>query len=179
RFITFYGDNHPTYAGNVVKAMASAKDGYRQVVRLFEEHLASLDAKDEVAQASRTRALESHFHQVDTALSASVVSVTRLTPTIVAVVLKAPSAARHLEPGQFYRLQNFEQRAPVVAGTRLAMEGLALTGAWVDKEQGLLGTIVLEMGSSSRLCAALSPGEPVVLMAPTAAPTVIPRGEPC
>jgi len=29
------------------------------------------------------------------------------------------------------------------------MEGLALTGAWVDKENGLLSTIVLEMGGSS------------------------------
>ncbi|MGH8595415.1 MAG: FAD-dependent oxidoreductase, partial [Gammaproteobacteria bacterium] len=28
RRISFYGDNHPLYAGNVVKAMASAKDGY-------------------------------------------------------------------------------------------------------------------------------------------------------
>ncbi|HZH03426.1 MAG TPA: FAD-dependent oxidoreductase, partial [Myxococcaceae bacterium] len=31
RTITYYGDNHPTYAGNVVKAMASAKDGYGEV----------------------------------------------------------------------------------------------------------------------------------------------------
>ena len=29
QFVTYYGDNHPRYAGNVVKAMASAKDGYR------------------------------------------------------------------------------------------------------------------------------------------------------
>ena len=28
RYISVYGDNHPVYAGNVVKAMASAKDGY-------------------------------------------------------------------------------------------------------------------------------------------------------
>ena len=32
RFVTYYGDNHPRYAGNVVKAMASAKDGFPQVV---------------------------------------------------------------------------------------------------------------------------------------------------
>ena len=31
------------------------------------------------------------------------------------------------------------------------MEGIALTGAWVDKEHGLLSLIVLEMGVSSRL----------------------------
>jgi NAD(P)H-flavin reductase len=65
----------------------------------------------------------------------------------------------------------------VVDGVRLTMEGLALTGAWVDKEKGLMGTIVLEMGSSSRLCAALKPGEPVVLMGPTGAPTEIGHNE--
>jgi NAD(P)H-flavin reductase len=57
------------------------------------------------------------------------------------------------------------------------MEGLALTGAWVDTEQGLVSTIVLEMGGSSTLCAALKPGEPIVLMGPTGAPTEIPKGE--
>ncbi len=32
RYVTYYGDNHPKYAGNVVKAMASARDGYPHVV---------------------------------------------------------------------------------------------------------------------------------------------------
>src|SRR5690606_28836954 len=177
RFITFYGDNHPTYAGNVVKAMASAKDGYPEVVRAFESHLRTLDPTDEVAQAARERARDAHHAALAQALEAKVVQVTRLTPTIVEVVVHAPLAARHFEPGQFYRLQNFERLAPVVKGTRLAMEGLALTGAWVDKEKGLLGTIVLEMGSSSRLCAALKPGEPVVLMGPTGTATEITRNE--
>ena len=57
------------------------------------------------------------------------------------------------------------------------MEGLALTGAWVDREQGLVSTIVLEMGGSSDLCALLKPGEPVVLMGPTGTPTEIAAGE--
>jgi hypothetical protein len=57
------------------------------------------------------------------------------------------------------------------------MEGLALTGAWVDREQGLVSTIVLEMGGSSDLCALLKPGEPVVLMGPTGTPTETPAGE--
>ena len=70
----------------------------------------------------------------------------RLTPTIVEVVVRAPAAARHFQPGQFYRLQNFETVAPAVDGTRLAMEGIALTGAWVDKEHGLLSLIVARDG---------------------------------
>ena len=65
----------------------------------------------------------------------------------------------------------------MIEGTRLAMEGLALTGAWVDREAGLVSTIVLEMGGSSSLCASLRPGEPVVLMGPTGTPTEIEAGE--
>src|SRR6201993_2397088 len=53
------------------------------------------------------------------------------------------------------------------------MEGLALTGAAVDREAGLLSTIVLEMGGSSNLCTLLKPGEPVILMGPTGTPSEI------
>lgn len=173
RCVSFYGDNHPYYAGSVVKAMASAKRGFVHVAALFPE-VAALDPAD---QPSRDRHKEAFFDKIDGQLSAKVVEVNRLTKTIVEVVVHAPLAARKFEPGQFYRLQNFEALAPVVDGTRLAMEGLALTGAWVDAEKGLLGTIVLEMGSSSRLCAALRPGEPVVLMGPTGAPTEIQAAE--
>jgi len=90
-------------------------------------------------------------------------------------VVYAPAAARKFQPGQFYRLQNYETCAPVVAGTRLMMEGIALTGASVDKERGLLSLIALELGVSSRLCAYLRKGERVVVMGPTGTPTEIPE----
>src|SRR3970282_2264734 len=57
------------------------------------------------------------------------------------------------------------------------MEGLALAGAWVDKDKGLISVIALEMGGSADLLAYLKPGEPVVLMGPTGTPTEIPHGE--
>jgi NAD(P)H-flavin reductase len=110
-------------------------------------------------------------------LRATVHEVNRLTPMIVEVVVHAPLAARRFRPGQFYRLQNYESGAPKTQGTRLAMEGLALTGAWVDPQQGLISTIVLEMGGSSDLCVELKPGEPIVLMGPTGSPTEIPSDE--
>ncbi len=91
--------------------------------------------------------------------------------------MKAPLAARNFQPGQFYRLQNYEVFSRRTKDTLLAMEGLALTGASVDPEQGLLSTIVLEMGGSSDLCALLNKGEPVVLMGPTGAPTETPSNE--
>jgi len=174
RCVSFYGDNHPQYAGSVVKAMASAKDGHRFVVDLFAAEVAALRPDE---QPLRDHAWDAFRARIDDALRAKVVEVKRLTPTIVEVVVRAPMAARHFEPGQFYRLQAFESRAPMVLGTRLLTEGLALTGAWVDKEQGLLSLIVLEMGSSSRMVATLRPGEEVVCMGPTGAPTEIPSGE--
>jgi NADPH-dependent glutamate synthase beta subunit-like oxidoreductase/NAD(P)H-flavin reductase len=174
RYISFYGDNHPVYAGNVVKAMASAKDSYPHVVALFERELASLDDSN-AAVAGREAEMRQFQSQLEAELTATVVEVRRLTPTIVEVIVKAPLAARRFKPGQFYRVQNLETRAPVLGGTVLAAEGLALTGAWVDVEQGLISLITLEMGSSSRLCALWQPGEPVVVMGVTGTPTEIPE----
>jgi len=175
RFISFYGDNHPIYAGNVVKAMASAKDSYPHVVALFERELATLPQGRE-AQAARDAGLLGFQQALDADLLASVVEVKRLTPTIVEVIVKAPLAARRFQPGQFYRVQNLEAHAPRVGGTVLATEGLALTGAWVDRDAGIVSFITLEMGSSSRLCALWQPGDPLVVMGVTGAPTEIPAG---
>ncbi|MDD2658463.1 MAG: pyridine nucleotide-disulfide oxidoreductase [Methylococcales bacterium] len=174
KFISFYGDNHPVYAGNVVKAMASAKNGYPYVAKLFEQELANLNPAQ---QPERDAALKSLFAKLDAAFKATIVAINRLTPTIIEVVVKAPMQAEKFHPGQFYRVQNYEAFAPTVEGTVLAAEGLALTGAEVDKEKGTISLIALEMGSSSRLCATWKVGDPLVIMGVTGAPTEIPSNE--
>ena len=161
RTMSFFGDLHPSFSGNVVKAMASATRGYSLITRALESTPANDVAESEM------------FERLDSAFRASIHSVDRLTATIVEVIVKAPAAARAFQPGQFFRLQNFETLAPVKSGTKQAMEGLALTGAWVDRDRGLVSTIVLEMGGSSDLCKMLRPGDPVVLMGPTGSPTEI------
>ena len=187
RAVSFFGDLHPSFAGNVVKAMGSAKQGYPVVSRV----LARSSGKWQVAS-------DKFLQNINAQLRATVHAVYRLTPNIIEVVVHAPLAAKAFEPGQFYRLQNFEANAIRVQSaecrvqskqennlstqhaaltTTLAMEGLALTGAHADKEKGLLSTIVLEMGGSSDLCAHLQPGEPVILMGPTGTPTEIPHNE--
>jgi len=166
RFISFFGDLHPSFFGNVVKAMGGAKQGYPEVSRVLAGRPPASSVKDADFVA-----------RLNGELRASVHEVVRLTPTIVEVIVRAPAAARRFRPGQFYRLQNYERNALAVDGTTLTMEGLALTGAWVDAQRGLVSTIVLEMGGSSDLCAVLKPGEPVVLMGPTGTPTEIPGDE--
>ncbi|MDI9409595.1 MAG: pyridine nucleotide-disulfide oxidoreductase, partial [Candidatus Pacebacteria bacterium] len=152
---SFFGDLHPSFAGNVVKAMASAKRGYPAVTAVLKNH------PPQGLDFARVR------QKFAEGLLARVERVERLTPTIVEVVIHAPMAAENFQPGQFYRLQNFETNAVQTQDTILAMEGLAVTGASVDRERGLVSVIVLEMGGSSSLCARLQPGEPVILMGPT------------
>ena len=165
RGISFFGDLHPSFAGNVVKAMASAKQGHPVVSRLLARRAPAGPLPGDL------------LHKLNGELRAKVREVVRLTHNIVEVIVEAPMAARAFLPGQFYRLQNFESLAPRVEGTVLGMEGIALTGASVDREKGLLSTIVLEMGGSSDLCALLKPGEPVILMGPTGTPTETPAEE--
>jgi NADPH-dependent glutamate synthase beta subunit-like oxidoreductase/NAD(P)H-flavin reductase len=166
RFVSFFGDLHPSFFGNVVKAMGSAKQGYPSVSRVLAKIQPAYPGND-----------ADFFARLNDELCATVHEVIRLTPSIVEVVVRAPQAARKFRPGQFYRLQNFESLAKTADSTRLAMEGLALTGAWVDRDKGLVSTIVLEMGGSSDLCALLKPGEPVILMGPTGSPTEIHANE--
>lgn len=165
RAISFFGDLHPSFSGNVVKAMGSAKQGYPVISRVLAKR--QPEAPSPAALAAK----------LNSELRAVVENVVRLTPNILEIVVKAPIAARAFQPGQFYRLQNYESLAARTEGTVLAMEGLALTGASVDQEKGLLSTIVLEMGGSSDLCSLLKPGEPVILMGPTGAPTETPAKE--
>ncbi len=163
--VSFFGDLHPSFAGNVVAAMASAKRGYPVISRVLARRRPSGTPFD------------AFVDNMNDDFRATVHAVRRLTPNIIDVIVRAPAAARCFEPGQFYRLQNYEAYAKTTDDTTLAMEGLALTGAWVDREAGLLSMIVLEMGGSSNLCALLEPGEPVVVMGPTGSPTDIPTDE--
>ena len=166
RFISYFGDLHPSYFGNVVKAMGSAKQGYPLISRVLAGVPAASAVPDFAFFETLARDLRPVIH-----------TVSRLTPKIVEIVIRAPAAARNFQPGQFYRLQNFERHALRANNTILAMEGLAFTGAWVDREAGLVSVIALEMGGSANLLSYLRPGTPIVLMGPTGAPTEIPNGE--
>ncbi len=148
--------------------MGSAKQGW-PVVQAALDHLPAPKAADQSA----------FLADLNRRLRARVRAVNRLTPTIVEVVIEAPQAAANFEPGEFYRLQNFETLSQRTGDTTLTMEGLALTGAWTDLDQGLVGLIVLEMGGSSDLCAWLKPNEPVILMGRPARRPRHPPAKPC
>lgn len=155
--MSFFGDLHPDFAGNVVKAMASAKRGYKIISKLLKE--------------DSTINYSNFFNILEQQLISKLVEVNRLTDNIVELVINSPLAAKNFHPGQFFRLQNYyNNKTPL-------MEPIALTGAKVDQIKGQISTIVLEMGKSSNLCTQLTPGEPLILMGPTGTPTEISSNE--
>ena len=174
KFISYYGDNHPVYAGSVVKAVASTKYGSQAIAQLFEKEISNLEP---ASQQKRDESWKRFCENLNDQLKVTVQEVKRLTPTITELIVRAPMQARQFKPGQFYRLQNFETKSRILEGTKLQMEGIALTGAWVDKKEGLLSLIVLELGVSSRLCAYLKKGEEVIAMGPTGYPSEIGKNE--
>jgi hypothetical protein len=155
-FFTSYSKDGDSSASTVITIPDTPQRRQRPWHRLGTDFLMSVSLFDEeiqfarygFSQPERDRQWTGLARFLDSEWTARVSEVRRLTPTIVEVIVHAPAAARKFEPGQFYRLQNYETTASVVRGTRLLMEGIALTGASVDKEKGLLSMIALEMGVS-------------------------------
>lgn len=163
--VSFVGDTHPVFHGTVVKAIASGMRAYPQIMRAIGAK--TFRRGDDAECAAFQSAMKN-------ALQPRVEAVRRHSPTVVEIRVRAPLAAKNFRPGQFFRLQNFERRAALVEGTRLQTEALALTGAGVDVPD-CISLMIVEAGASSRLCATLHPGEEIVLMGPTGAPTTIDR----
>ena len=167
--VTVLGDLHPKYAGSVVKAMVSAKDNYMSIVETMKANTPIINVNG---------SSEAFINKLDDLFLATVVKVNRLTKNIIEILVRAKSAAVNFEPGQFYRLQNYEINALKSAQKEIfIMEPLALTGAMVDKENGIISLIILEMQGSSNFCQYLKEGEIISLMGPTGTATYIPNNE--
>ncbi|WP_040662664.1 FAD-dependent oxidoreductase [Nitrococcus mobilis] len=160
RRVTFLGDTHPAFHGSVVKAIASAKRSYPQVL-------------DAIYDRPAVGAAEAFLARMDRLLVARVVEVKQLNPALVELWVRAPLAAYNFRPGQFFRLQTFESNSPVVAGTRLQVPLLTVSGTGVRDD--MIRLIVLQWGVAARLIGRLQANAPLVLMGPTGAPTDIPQ----
>ncbi len=164
RRVSFLGDTHPVFHGSVVKAVASAKRIYPKIIQSLGERTQQTGDLQEYALFRA---------KMTTLFTATLEKIERLSPNIVQLTVHAPQAAKKFQPGQFFRLQNFETTAPMVHHTRLQTEGMAMLAAAVNPAKGLLSLIVLEQGVSSRLCATFRAGEAVALMGPTGVKTKV------
>ncbi len=166
RFMTFLGDTHPGFAGSVVKAIASALRTYPEVMKALRDRGAA-DRDWEAYRAFRD--------EMDYLLNPRVASVNSEHPSVVELRVTAPMAARNYQPGQFFRMQTFESQVPVVDGTRLQVPLQTVSGAGVEGD--MMRLFVLKGGIGGRLSERLEPGDPLVLMGPTGAPTEMGEGK--
>ncbi len=165
RRVSLIGDTHPVFHGNVVKAIASGMRTYPKILGVLKHKLGQFGNDQEYRQFAEH--MNDLFH-------ARVKSVLRKAKNVVELTIQAPLAAKHFEPGQFYRLQNFETLAPRLPHTVFQMEPLALVTSEHDHTQGTLTFIVTETSAATKLCATLRPGERVSLMGPTGVRAKIP-----
>lgn len=168
RRVTYIGDTHPDFAGNVVKAVTSGQRIYPEIVESFG---------DRVNAGGDMGEYESFKQSMADNLQARVISVERLTHDTVELVVKAPLAASRYRPAQVFRLQNYETVAAKVEGTRLQTETLPLTGSRVDAVAGTISVIVRDRGASSRLVSTFKAGDPLILMGPSGNGTMLPQNE--
>lgn len=154
--ISYYGDCDPKYTGSVVKALASAKYGYTNIIHHLQKNLPQF-ADDFQLFSSK----------LDDLLISRIEKISVLSEDVVELVVRSLQAARNFQPGQFFRLQNYSNDPKQI------LEPMALTGAWIDKNLGLISLIILDVGKSSRLCTYLSQNDEIVLMGPTGKPSQI------
>ncbi|MGR2930104.1 pyridine nucleotide-disulfide oxidoreductase, partial [Acidithiobacillus ferriphilus] len=105
-------------------------------------------------------------------LSMRVLRIDRSNPAVTELWVEAPLAARNFRPGQFFRLQTYESHSVIEEGTRLQIPVLTVSGAGVEGDAVRL--LILQWGTGPRLVGRLQPGDPLILMGPTGAPTDIP-----
>lgn len=165
--VSLVGDTHPVFHGSVVKAIASGMKTYSKILAILQDKLHQVRNTD-------TDTYQQFATKIASAFDARLISIIKKTDHIYELKIKAPLAAKHYRPGQFYRLQNFEKNASYTQHTRLLMEPLALVASACDKNQGILSFLVYDNSPTAKIAIRMQPGEAVSLMGPTGVRAKIP-----
>lgn len=153
--VTFIGDTHPVFHGNVVKAIASAKRSYPIINKHLQVFSGEKDNYDQFAQK-----LKQQFTTVIT-------DIKRLHKNVLALTVKAPLLTQQFKPGQYFRAQGYMTTAQQAGDTPLHGEACPLYVSHADKDKQLLRLLVIEKTVSTRLLSTLSIGENIAIMGPS------------
>jgi hypothetical protein len=152
--VSFYGDNHPIYAGSVVRAMASGKDGHQAIAALFAPDIErALASRDEAARDAQWAALSARLR--DDVRATVVHEVNRLTQDDRGGRGARARAGARLQAGAVLPPPEFREHGARGRGHEPPHGGPRADRRVDRPEKGLLSMIVLEMGASSRSRASL------------------------
>ena len=161
--VSFFGDLHPNFEGNVVKAMSSAKIGYKEITRIL-------------AQVEKKKDRE-FLEKINSDFLVKINKIEKLSEHVFEVFIKAPLLANQTQIGHIFRLQNYHALAPKISNQLMVMEGVAVTALSVDRESGIISGVVVNTGGSTSLIKNFKAGEPCIFMGPSGKPTEIAQNE--
>jgi NADPH-dependent glutamate synthase beta subunit-like oxidoreductase/NAD(P)H-flavin reductase len=170
--ISYFGDLHPIFTGSVVKAMASAKIGVRQILNLLNnDNLCNID------EDINNNNLSQFFKIIYDDFRSVVAKVEKIADNCFEINIKAPLIANHSKVGQIFRFKNFSFSAKRSDNKILSFENLPTTALEVDKKAGIIKAMIFEYGASSKLIANLNIGEDCVFMGPSGIATELPSNK--
>jgi NADPH-dependent glutamate synthase beta subunit-like oxidoreductase/NAD(P)H-flavin reductase len=162
--VSFFGDLHPNFEGSVVKAMASAKHGYKQINEILK-----------LAEQSKN---DNFLDKIKSDFIVKIDKIEKLSDHVYQVFIKAPILANQTEIGHIFRLQNYHIFAKKNQFNELmAMEGVALTAIEIDREKGVISSIAVDYGGSTSLIKNFKQSEICIFMGPSGKPTEITKNE--
>ena len=158
--VSFFGDTHKAFAGSVVKAMASAKKGYKVINKSLHNLIEDKNYSE-------------FFTKINQQFSVKVSQLNILSDHVFELVVHAPILAQKTKLGHIFRMHNYHTLAAKQDNTVLAMEGVALTTYKVDQKNGLISTMIINAGASSSMVKNLKIGENIIFMGPSGSPAHI------
>ncbi len=152
--ISYFGDCNPKYRGSVVKAIASAKEGYKLISQ-----------KLYLSKPRYQFNFQSFIRLTDKIFISTIKKINNLTLNLIEIIIYSPYAAQNFRPGQFFCLRNFSYDPSKL------LEPLALSAITTNIQDGTITFVILNKGKSTNLCKNLTVNEKVSLMGPTGCAT--------
>ncbi len=162
-FVSFIGDTNPVFHGSVVKAIASAKKSYPDIMK-------SLEALTPTLSRLREREPYSLFrHKINNLFQSVVISNKKINNYFIELIIHSPLAAKCFKPGQFYRIQNY------AFNSSFQTEAVAALGILNQNNADQLIFYIHQNGASTKLISMFKENQAIALMGPTGAKAKIPK----
>lgn len=165
--VSFLGDLHPQFEGSVVKALASAKVAAKEIDQILQK----------VESNNKEKSPLELNNNIIKDFGVRIHKINNISDHVVEIFIKAPLLAKNTDIGHIFRLQNYHNLAQIKDGNIMALEGIPVTAVYVDKENGIIGGVVISAGGSTSLIKDFKEGEPCIFMGPSGKPTDIKENE--
>ena len=192
KMVSFFGDLHQSFNGSVVKAMASAKNGYPIISQALQKLPLGDQTNRSLKACEKKVNYQNFINNLNCNWEVKVAQINVLSDYFIELVVHAPLLAQKTKLGHIFRLHNYHSLAKsssvsnqsnllettvdektINHKTLLAMEGVAVTTYKVSPQNNTITVMVVNDGGSSSMVKNLKAGEPIIFMGPTGVPTHI------